>query len=114
MKLIQIYECLCDETRLRILNLLSRQPLCVWQLQEVLRAPQVRISKHLSYLRDRQMVESFRQANEIVYHLPRKPSRELVSHLKCLQDCGQENSLLKADLKRLKELNYAAVSVEPG
>ena len=114
MKLIQIYECLCDETRLRILNLLSRQPLCVWQLQEVLRVPQVRVSKHLSYLRDRQMVESFRQANEIVYHLPRKPSRELVSHLKCLQDCGQENSSLRADLTRLAALKYEAVSVEPG
>ena len=112
MKLIQIYECLCDETRLRILNLLSRQPLCVWQLQEALRAHQVRISKHLAYLRDRQMVESFRQANEIVYHLPRKPSRELVSHLKCLQDCGQESPLLKADAKRLKDLSYAPAAIE--
>lgn len=36
MELVQIYECLCDRTRLRILHLLGRGPLCVCHFQEVL------------------------------------------------------------------------------
>ena len=36
MKLIEVYKCLCDETRLRILHLLSHQPLCVCHFQEIL------------------------------------------------------------------------------
>ena len=36
MKLVKIYECLCDPTRLRILNLLKSGELCVCDVQEVL------------------------------------------------------------------------------
>ncbi len=34
MDLIQIYECFCDQTRLRILHLLCQGPLCVCDFQE--------------------------------------------------------------------------------
>ena len=58
MDLIQIYECLCDKTRLRILQLLTQTPLCVCHFQEILDEPQVKISKHLGYLRSRALVEN--------------------------------------------------------
>ena len=51
-ELIVIYQCLCDETRLRILNLLaSTDQLCVCHFQRLLNKTQVQISKHLSYLK---------------------------------------------------------------
>ena len=53
MKLLQIYRCLCDETRLRILHLLAQGPLCVCHFQTILRLPQVAVSEHLAYLRER-------------------------------------------------------------
>ena len=53
MEPVQIYECLCDPTRLRILHLLTRSALCVCHFQEILGQPQVKISKHLAYLRER-------------------------------------------------------------
>jgi ArsR family transcriptional regulator len=40
MKLVQIYRCFCDETRLRMLHLLTRGPLCVCHFQDILREPQ--------------------------------------------------------------------------
>ena len=46
MSLVQIYQCLCDETRLRILNLLHEGELCVCHIQDILGEPQVKISKH--------------------------------------------------------------------
>ncbi len=104
MELVQIYECLCDRTRLRLLHVLARGPLCVCHFQAVLREPQVKISKHLAYLRARGLVEVERAGNWMVYELPAKPSRELKANLACLQDCAQEHPAFQRDLERLEKL----------
>jgi ArsR family transcriptional regulator len=104
MELVRIYECLCDRTRLRVLNVLAQGPLCVCHFQAVLREPQVKISKHLAYLRTRGLVTAGRQGNWMVYELPAKPSRELRANLACLQDCARENPVFQRDLARLGRL----------
>ena len=104
MDLVQIYECLCDKTRLRILHLLTHSPLCVCHLQEILDAPQVKISKHLAYLRARGLVETEQEKNWIVYSLPKRRPVELEQNLKCLEDCVASDALFKADLRRLAKL----------
>ena len=104
MDLIQIYQCFCDETRLRIINLLRRGPLCVCHLQELLDETQVKISKHLAYLKEKGVVHAQRHQNWMIYALPEKPEAELEANLKCLQDCVQTHPVFKTDLKRLKAL----------
>ena len=101
MDLVQIYQCFCDRTRLRILNLLAKSPLCVCHFQTILGEPQVKISKHLGYLREREMVEVERDQNWMVYALPKKRTRELATNLKCLQDCVQSDRVFARDLKKL-------------
>lgn len=105
MSLIQIYECLCDETRLRILNLLQEGELCVCHFQEILDEPQVKISKHLAYLKVRGLVESHKEGNWVIYQLPGKPSRELAANLACLQDCVSEQAVFRRDLAKRARLN---------
>lgn len=102
--LIEIYECLCDRTRLRILHLLAQGPLCVCHFQEVLGEPQVKVSKHLAYLRARAMVETERNGNWIVYSLLAKPAAELQANLKCLQNCVQSDPEFRRDLEKLAVL----------
>jgi ArsR family transcriptional regulator len=104
MDLIQIYECFCDRTRLRILNLLAQSPLCVCHFQEILGEPQVKISKHLGYLKERDMVVAERQQNWMIYSLPKKRATELATNLKCLQDCVQTDPVFNRDLKALARL----------
>jgi ArsR family transcriptional regulator len=104
MDLIQIYQCFCDRTRLRILNLLTRSPLCVCHFQEILGEAQVKISKHLAYLRGRGMVSTAREQNWIIYSLPQRPADELMRNLKCLQDCVQTDPAFKRDLEKLSKL----------
>ncbi len=111
MNLLHIYQCLCDETRLRILHLLTHAPLCVCHFQSVLKEPQVKISKHLHYLKSRGLVESRRHANWRIYKLPDKPGYELDRHLKCLQDCIQENDLFREDLRRLQAVTAEAEAI---
>jgi len=104
MNLIQIYQCFCDETRLRIINLLSQGSLCVCHFQELLQQPQVRISKHLAYLKAKGLVECVRHQNWMVYSLPMRPGRELDANLRCLQDCASTNPLFKEDLRRRRRM----------
>jgi len=105
MSMVRIYECLCDETRLRIVHLLTRGPLCVCHLQSVLAVPQARVSQHLAYLKQRGMVENLRRANWMVYSLPKNPTPELHRHLACLQDCASENAKFRADLRKLAKIS---------
>ncbi|WP_232766447.1 ArsR/SmtB family transcription factor [Geminisphaera colitermitum] len=104
MQLVKIYECLCDRTRLRILHLLLEGPLCVCHFQEVLREPQVKISKHLGYLKRNGMVEAERCANMMIYRLPGKRSAQLDANLACLQDCVSEERIFREDARRLTKL----------
>ncbi len=98
MNLILIYEGLADVNRLRIVHLLSRGPLAVKHLQGILGISQVRVSKHLAYLRKRGMVEVDRNRNWMIYRLPAKPSAELTAQVKCLAECATGISILDADL----------------
>src|SRR5277367_1792493 len=104
MRLVRIYQCLCDPTRLRILNLLGSGELCVCHFQEILEEPQVKVSKHLAYLRAHGLVESRKEANWVIYRLPMKRSKELSANLACLQDCVSENPLFSRDTARRGKL----------
>ncbi len=109
MKLVEIYQCLCDKTRLRLLHLLLRGPLCVCHFQHVLGEPQVKISKHLGYLKARGLVTAKRQGNWMIYALAPEAERapELAANLACLQDCAGESAVFKRDLARLRKLDLA-------
>jgi ArsR family transcriptional regulator len=104
MELVRIHECLSDKTRLRIVHLLLQGPLCVCHLQEVLREPQVKMSRHLAYLRRRGMVAAERSGSWMIYRLPAKSTQALDRNLACLQDCCREDSIFRRDLQRWTKL----------
>lgn len=99
--LIEIYNCLCDETRLRIVHLLAQSPLCVCHLQDILGLTQVAASKHLAYLRQRGLVESKRHEQWMIYSLPAALPRELDWQLRCLQDCLPTHPVFRDDRRKL-------------
>ena len=113
MSLNQIYQCLCHQTPLRILNLLGEGPLCVCHFQEILEEPQVKISKHLAYLKSHGMVEARREANWMIYHLPAQPSRELKANLACLQDCAREEPIFRSDRGKLRQRRSTFTATSP-
>lgn len=112
MKLVQIYRCFCEETRLRILHLLAQGPLCVCHFQVILKEPQVTISKHLAYLRANGLVMARRHEKWMIYQLPRNAPAELDLQLRCLQDCVQANPVFREDMKRLKRMRCECAWVE--
>lgn len=68
-KTAQLFKALSDETRLRILALLTRGELCVCDLMATLDLPQSTVSRHLAYLRNAGLVEDRRQGVWMYYRL---------------------------------------------
>lgn len=101
---VAIYKCLCDPSRLRILNLLRVAPQCVCHIEQVLGIGSVRTSQQLAYLRRHGMVEVAVRGTWRIYSLPAKPSRELAANLACLQDCVFDAKVFRADLAALKRI----------
>ncbi len=64
-----IFKALSDETRLRILALLSSGELCVCDLMAALVLPQSTVSRHLAYLRNAGLVEDERRGVWMFYRL---------------------------------------------
>lgn len=102
MRLTDLYGCLCEPTRLRLVNLLTAGPLCVCHFQDILGLPQVTVSKHLAYLRRHGLVQATRHQRWMIYALPQKRPPELELHLRCLQECAPNQPQLRADLRRRK------------
>lgn len=70
MQVVQILKALGDETRLRILGVLKREPLSVNELLEVLSMGQSRVSRHLRILSDVGILEGSRAGSRIYYGFP--------------------------------------------
>lgn len=68
-KLTDFFKVLSDETRLRILVLLSYKAYCVCEICGILEESQPKVSKHLAKLRDMGLVKDTRREQFIYYHL---------------------------------------------
>ncbi len=110
---IAVYKCLCDLTRLRILNLLRETPLCVCHFQTILDEPQSKMSKQLAYMKRYGLIESFRRLNWTIYRLPENRSALLEENLKCLQDVAFHEEVFQSDLQRLQQTDISAACPEP-
>lgn len=64
-----IFRAFADETRLRILHLLKRREMCVGDVVNILELPQPTISRHLSYLRHADLVETRKEGLWRFYRL---------------------------------------------
>jgi ArsR family transcriptional regulator len=65
----RVFQALADRTRLRLLNLIGDQEVCVCYFVEILGLPQPTISRHLAYLRRNGLVLARRQGKWMHYRI---------------------------------------------
>jgi ArsR family transcriptional regulator len=100
-----LFKCIADSQRLRILNLLDAGPLCVCHLQEILDAPQVKISKQLATLKQTGLISAEREGTWMIYRLQEPTDGLLQANLHYLRgSTGPDANVLKADLKAREKL----------
>jgi ArsR family transcriptional regulator len=97
----QLFRALADPTRLRLINLMSQQEICVCYFIEVIGAPQPKISRHLAYLRRAGLVAARREGKWMHYRLTVPQELHAASILKSTMTALNESSEMRRDRDRL-------------
>lgn len=97
----RLFKALGDETRLRIVALLSHGELCVCHLEAALRLSQPNVSRHLAILRAASVVEHRREGSWVYYRLAAQDDLDCERQLSTLMRSFARRSVLKRDLDRL-------------
>jgi ArsR family transcriptional regulator len=97
----QFFQTLGDGTRLRLLNLMGEQEMCVCYFVEVLGGPQPKISRHLAYLRNAGIVSARRQGKWMHYRIVMPSHIGASQMLRQTLDSLKEDRAMQADRARL-------------
>jgi ArsR family transcriptional regulator len=87
----RFFQALGDKTRLRLLNLMAHQEICVCYFVEILGSPQAKVSRHLAYLRRAGIVTARREGKWMHYRIAMPP------HIGAMQILRQTLATLKGE-----------------
>jgi ArsR family transcriptional regulator len=99
----QLFRALADPTRLRILNLIADQEVCVCYFVQVIDAPQPKISRHLAYLRRAGIVATRREGKWMHYGLRVPSDQHAAAVLRATLKSLRQDTALQRDLLLLKK-----------
>ena len=99
----RFFQALGDSTRLRLLNLIGDQEICVCYLVEILGGPQPKISRHLAYLRSAGIVGARREGKWMHYRIVMPPHIGAAQILKQTLSWLKEEKAMQVDRARLKK-----------
>jgi len=102
-KMERFFQALGDNTRLRLLNLMGDQEICVCYLVEILGEGQPKISRHLAYLRRAGIVEARRDGKWMHYRIVMPPNIGATQVLRQTLDWLKEERPMQADRARLSK-----------
>jgi ArsR family transcriptional regulator len=91
-----------EPTRLRIMNLLHAQPLCVCDLQNVLGLSEPMVSRHLARLRFAHLVTANRDGNRMIYRVNPADSPAIMVLRRFLIEVCRREPCLRKDLDTLR------------
>jgi ArsR family transcriptional regulator len=99
----RFFQALGDNTRLRLLNLMGDQEICVCYFVEILDQPQPKISRHLAYLRSAGIVAPRRDGKWMHYRIVMPPNIGAAQVLQQTLTWLREQRTMQADRARLSK-----------
>ena len=97
----RLFKALGDETRMRIVALLSHGELCVCHIEAALGLPQPTVSRQLAVLRNAGVVEHRRKGTWVSYHLAEQGDADCEHQLCELVTAFTRSKTLGRDVRRL-------------
>lgn len=97
----RFFQALGDKTRLRLLNLMGDQEICVCYFVQILAQPQPKISRHLAYLRSAGVVAVRREGKWMHYRIVMPAHRGAAEVLRQTLAWMREDRAMQADGARL-------------
>lgn len=104
MKLSQVFRALGDDTRLRMLGLLSKKQLCVCQISETLGISQPNASKHLRRLCNAGIIECEKKSQWCFFSFSSSFKKECALLHSFLLLMISKNSSFREDLEELEKV----------
>jgi ArsR family transcriptional regulator len=96
-----LFKALADRTRLRLLNLMNTDEICVCFFVEVLRTNQPKISRHLAYLRRAGVVEARRDGKWMHYRIVEPPDPHAARIFSEVRRWLKDDAEMQRDRQRL-------------
>lgn len=108
----RVLKAIAEPNRLRILNLLLEEPLCVCELEFLLDLPQPLLSRHLAYLRSAGLATDRRLGMRVQYSMVK--GNPVADHLRsCLGGLLETEELYRRDRARLEDWRRAGEAGHP-
>ena len=96
-----LFRALADRTRLRLINLMGEDEVCVCFLVEALKLTQPKISRHLAYLRGAGLVAARREGKWMHYRLATPPDPRAAAIFTAVRTGLAEDKEMGQDRSRL-------------
>lgn len=106
----KIFTALADKTRLRLLNLMRRDEVCVYFFTEILGESQPKISRHLAVLRRANLVSLRRDGKWIHYRLREPGNLYAAKVLRGALEWMSAQTEMREDLKNFARIRPASKS----
>lgn len=112
MTVVEIFKILSDTNRLRILNLLYTDELCVCELEYLLGISQSNLSKHLRLMSDAGILESRRQ-NKFAYYKIKDEEMKKHEFLKSVFEIElKKEDFLTEELEKLGQYQQSDITCQ--
>lgn len=99
----RFFQALGDNTRLRLLNLMGDQEICVCYFVAILGQSQPKISRHLAYLRSAGVVSARRNGKWMHYRIVTPPNNGAAKVLWQILEWFKEEKTMQADRAKLSK-----------
>lgn len=106
MDLVNMLKALGDENRLRILNLLRNERLCVGELETILNMTQSNVSRHLIKLKNSEMITQEKKAQWVYYQINHSLLKRHPILLEFLYKEMDKMAQCKKDLDNLRKYRH--------
>ncbi len=99
-----LFKALADRTRLRLINLIGEDEVCVCFFVEVLNTNQPKISRHLAYLRKAGVVSARREGKWIHYRIVEPPDEHAANIFREVRTWLKNEPDMQNDRTRLAQI----------
>lgn len=99
-----LFKALADPTRLRLINLIGDDEVCVCFFVEVLKTNQPKISRHLAYLRRAGVVAARREGKWIHYRIVEPPDDQAARIFREVRSWLKNDPVMQRDRVRLEKI----------
>jgi ArsR family transcriptional regulator len=100
----ELFKALADRTRLRLINLMGDDEVCVCFFVEVLKLNQPKISRHLAYLRRAGVVAARREGKWMHYRIVEPPDPRAANIFREVRASLANDADMKRDRARLAQI----------